>query len=173
MVVKQDGQSSHSYYYDSKTGPDIGWLNHSITGIKYVTGLKYVQLLNVFGFRCSDIGSLLYCYSFKTIDGDKQRKKKRKSTDEKVKVTKMEIDEEEPVDNPVPKEAEADKPASKRAKLGNEISLLDRLHGSDPISTLRDLDQIMQSDLVRKILILDQIQSSADIRTNPVIELPF
>ena len=68
----------------------------------------------------------------------------------------MEETEEDPAENLVPEKAvevEADKPDSKRAKLDNEISLLDRLHGSDPLSALRDLDQLMQADLVRQGII--------------------
>jgi hypothetical protein len=34
-------------------------------------------------------------------------------------------------------------PASKRPKV--ELNLLDRLHGSDPLSLFRDLDQWMQA----------------------------
>ena len=80
----------------------------------------------------------------------------------------MEETEEDPAENLVSEKAvevEADKPDSKRAKLDNEISLLDRLHGSDPLSALRDLDQLMQADLVRQgiIYVTDGLDSTSSV----------
>ena len=59
------------------------------------------------------------------MDSNKKMKKKRKPV-----VVKME------------QESEAD---AKRTKVDFiEINLLDRLHGKDPLSLFRDLDQILQ-----------------------------
>ena len=81
------------------------------------------------------------------MDSDKkQRKKKRKSTEVVTKTpTKMEVDNEES-SNEKEEEEETVKPEVKRVKLDAEISLLDRLHGSDPLSAFRDLDQMIQAD---------------------------
>jgi len=77
----------------------------------------------------------------------KQRKKKRKSAEAVQKTpTKMEVDNEESSNEKEEEEEETVKPEVKRVKLDAEISLLDRLHGSDPLSAFRDLDQMMQAD---------------------------
>ena len=59
------------------------------------------------------------------MDSSKKLKKKRKSEDVK---TEPEIEDD-----------------SKRIKVDAiEINLLDRLHGTDPLSVFRDLDRILQ-----------------------------
>lgn len=82
------------------------------------------------------------------MDTDKkQRKKKRKSAEAVQKTpTKMEVDNEDSSNEKEEEEEETVKPEVKRVKLDAEISLLDRLHGSDPLSAFRDLDQMMQAD---------------------------
>ncbi len=81
------------------------------------------------------------------MDADKkQRKKKRKSTEVVQKSpTKMEVDNDESLSENE-EEEETIKKDVKRVKLDAEISLLDRLHGSDPLSAFKDLDQLIQAD---------------------------
>jgi hypothetical protein len=77
------------------------------------------------------------------MDSSKKSKKKRKSVEVKSESPKkMETEETEAA------EVEEEKPVSKRPKLAEEISLLDKLHGSDPLSAFRELDQLMQAEVV-------------------------
>ena len=86
------------------------------------------------------------------MDSNKKSKKKRKSVEVKPP-KKMEIDETEEmkIDETEEEvvEAEEETQVSKKPKLVvDEISLLDKLHGSDPLSAFRELDQLMQAEVV-------------------------
>ena len=83
------------------------------------------------------------------MDSSKKSKKKRKSVEVKSESPKkMETEETEAADV-----VEEEKPVPKRPKLAEEISLLDKLHGSDPLSAFRELDQLMQAEVVSCMLL--------------------